>query len=566
MKKAVDDRLLALQGILDSDRPRSEIERLCIERQINDLMGEGANGLIWDEGEAQRAVSFCKLLSHWKGRQFQGKPFIPEPWQEHHIIAPLFGWKREDEFSGQVVRRYNEGYIEVPRKNGKSFLSSALASQGLLADGEVGPEVYSAASAKEQAGIVFTDAKRTLGASHHLSKRVRILQHHIECPHNNGILRAASSDYNILQGRGPSRVVLDELHAHKTSETYDAMIGGCGGRQDWMLISITTAGHDRSSICWERHEYAKKVMEGHVKDETFFAFIAGAEPEDDITDPQTWWKANPNLGVSVFHDFLKRQSEQAANVPSKQNEFKRVHLNQWTEQSVRWLPMDAWDACGEDFTIETVRHLPCRVGLDLANTKDVNAMSLIFCDNDTFYAMPYFWIPAESKDDSSESNRRMALNWAKSGLIATTEGDTADFDGQIPADIYRILSGLKVQEICYDPWGPAVALVQRLQSMGIRQSLFCEFRQSMGNFAAPTVEFERLVFRRLLKHNRNPVLRWMAANVSVKVDASGNMRPDKGATAAGKIDGIVASIMALGSWMSASRTKSVYESRGVLTL
>jgi len=563
---AIDQRLKTLDGFLHGKRPLSRYEQQCIHRQMDDLQHGHERGLHWEESEAVRVVEFAKLMRHWKGRQFRGKPFIPEPWQVELVLAPLFGWKRESQDSKHLVRRYNEGYEEVPRKNGKSFKSAVIATQGLLADAEQGPEVYSAASIKEQAGIVFKDCREIIAASP-LVKHVNIKAHHIECPMNAGIMRAVSSDYNVLQGLGPSRVIIDELQAHKTSDTYDAIISGMGARESWLLFCITTAGHNRASICWERRQYAERILAGDFQDDTFFTYIAAADENDDFMDPDVWWKANPNLGVSVFRDFLEREAKQAQESAARENLFRRLHLNQWTEQSVRWIQMSEWDACKRDFSESDLIGKRCVAGLDLANTRDVNALVLLFPEDDGSYKLlPYFWIPEDAASKQAQSDKRLAMAYADEGWITTTRGNTSDFDGQITTDIANILSRFDVIDIAFDPWGPAPAVVQRLVNLGIGEELFVEYRQTIGNFAGPTKDFERLIAQRKMLHNGNPVLRFMASNVVVKEDANGNIRPDKGESA-NKIDGIVSAIMAYGQWTAREEEPvSIYETRGVLTL
>jgi len=539
-----------------------------VQRQINDLRTGHERGLKWDEEAASKSIAFAKLMRHWKGRQFIGKPFEPEAWQEELVFAPLFGWQRYSEQFGKYVRRFNEGYDEVPRKNGKSFKSAVIANHGLLADGEEAPEVYSAASLKEQAGIVYKDCRKTIEANPALAKHVRVFSNRIECGFNNGILRAIGSDYNDLQGLNPSRCIIDELHAHKKRDTYDAILTGMGNRENWMLFCITTAGFDRSSICWERRSYAERILSGDLIDDTMFAYIACAEDGDDFSDPEVWHKANPNLGVSVFRDFLSREAKQAKELSSKENSFRRLYLNQWTEQSVRWLQMAEWDACIEEFEESDLYGRPCIAGLDLANTRDVNALVLLFpMDDGTYRLLPYFWIPEDSASSQAASDKRLAMAYADQGHIKKTKGNIADFDGEIIDDIANILARFNVLDIAFDPWGPAPVVVDRLhRELGVDESLFVEYRQSLANFAGPTKDFERLIGKRKMRHNGNPVLRFMASNVVIREDVNGNIRPDKGESA-NKIDGIVASIMALGQWNTREEeTPSIYETRGVLTL
>lgn len=544
---AIDKRLMALQGLIDSERPRSVLESLCIERQIDDLRNGHKRGLVWDEDEAVRNVKFCSLMYHWKGAK-AGLRFQPEPWQEHLLLAPLFGWYREKSRKNGGTRRFTTGYVEVPRKNGKTYIASTIANQGLIADMESGAEVYSAATKRDQATILFKDAKLTLGRE--LKKVVKILRGSITCPALQSTFLPLSSDYNGLDGLNVHRAVVDELHAHKTRDLWDVIMTAMGARKHPMIMGITTAGYDRSTICWEIHQMCERVLRGEKQDDSLFSYIACAEIDEDWKDPQVWWKANPNLGVSLYEDYLRDLCRQAEESPSAENNFRRKHLNQWTEQSVRWLPMASWDACDEEIDVRELYGRPCWAGLDLASTRDVNSLALVFPMDGKYAVLPYFWVPEDAKDDRGRRDRTQVMNWAsrvdESGqpLIRKTPGNTTDYD-TIAEDLMEISQMFEIQELGYDPWSPAVAFVQTLQKMGFQYDKLVPFHQSIGSLAAPTREFYKLVISGKLIHNNNPVLRWMAGNVAVREDSSGNIRPDK-ARSADKIDGIVASIMGLG--------------------
>ena len=545
--KGVDARLKSLQGLLDSDRPRSGLETACIQRLIRDFDGEGQNGLVWDEGEAVRNVEFCKLLKHWKG-EWGGKQFIPEPWQEHLKIAPLFGWMRET--PDGLRRRFTTGYDEEPRKNGKTLTCAAVALQGVMADGEPGTECYAAASTRDQAGILFKDCQNVARQTPELMEHLEFFRHSIVCHATNGVLKPVSAEANTLHGHNIHRGVVDELHAQANRDLWDVIQTGTAARRNPLVFAITTAGHDRTSICWEQHEYARMVLEGHIQDDTFFAFIACAELDDDPFDPETWWKANPNLDISIKSDYLSREAKKAKASPTYENTFRRLHLSQWTEQSVRWLPMHVWDECRgpveyskPEFESELYGR-DCYAGLDLASTRDVNSLVLVFpLDGGRYRILPFFWIPAEAHDDRAENDRRQVKHWAELGLIEQTEGNVADLDGQIPDDVVDICRRFNVLKLAFDPWN-ATGFVQGLVRRGLDQERLVEFRQTFASFAGPTKEFERLVSARKIEHGGHPVLRWMASNVAVKLDPSGNMRPDK-AKSSDKIDGIVAGIMGL---------------------
>lgn len=556
MNAAVDRRLLVLDAMLESERPLSALETLCIQRQINDLKRDGSDGLVWNEDEASRAVEVARLHRHWQGKM-SGKRFEPEPWQDHCLLAPMFGWYREVEM--ELRRRFTVGYVEIPRKNGKSFGAAVVGNQGLVADGEQGPEVYAAATTRDQAAIVFKDAQNTARQSPELMRHLRMQRHAILCPSNNGVFSAVSADYNFLQGKKPSRVIIDELHAHKTRDVWDALLTGMGARRNPLLFAITTAGFDRSSICWEQHEASRKILEGIDVEDSFFCYIACAEPEDDICDPHTWWKANPNLGVSLEREFLETESRKASRSPQYENTFRRLHLNQWTEQAVRWLPMHEWDACDKRPIADAeLIGRTCYGGLDLGQTRDTTSMVLVFpMDDGSFVLRPTIWIPRDAKDDRTEQDRRQLRSYAADGWIRETDGNISDYDGQIPDDIIDETRQFDVQSIAYDPWH-AEAVRQKLINRGMAEDVMVEFRQTIGNFAGPTKEFERLVLSHKIRHGGNPVLRWMASNVAVKFDTSNNMKPVK-PDPSSKIDAIVAAIMGVGLATQSLAGASVYE-------
>jgi phage terminase large subunit-like protein len=285
-------------------------------------------------------------------------------------------------------------------------------------------------------------------------------------------------------------------------------------------------------------------------------------------DESVWHRANPNLGVSVSLDYLREMCAAAKNNPEIENTFRNLHLNQWTEQAVRWIPMHLWDECRRDFSEDDLAGRPCFAGLDLASTQDTNALTLIFPMEDGSYrVLPYFWIPEKSRSDRAHQDRRQVLNWAAKGLIRKVSGNVTQY-GEISEDIFELAEKFDIQVLAYDPWGPAVLFVQVLEQNGFPHDKLMQFRQVIGNFAAPSKEFHRLIACGKLNHDGNPVLRWMAENVAAERDKNDNVRPNK-EKSADKIDGIVAAVMALGVAMQKSEpTTSVYtrENRGFVTI
>lgn len=552
----ISERIKALKG-LKTARPMGQLESLCIERQIRDLSNGHKRGLIWDEGEAQRAVGFFSLLAHWKGK-FAGKPVTLEPWQEHCQIAPLFGWRLPD-----GSRRFREGYDEEPRKNGKTTKAAGIALFCLIADKEEGAEVYSAATKKDQARILFRDAGKLLRKSRVLRNQVEIYRNAINCPRLSATFIPLSSDENSLDGLNLHCAIVDELHRHKRRDVYDVLSTATPARSQPLLYCITTAGFDRSTVCWERHDYAQKVLRQELEDDSFFAFIACADDGDDFTDPQVWRKANPNFGVSFPEDYLRRQCLKAIHSPSFENTFRRLHLNQWTEQQDRWLQMRLWQACFEAYQQFDLYGETCWAGLDLSKNDDTTSLVLVFKIEGEFYLLPFFWIPDAGARKREDEEQIPYSKWSKDGHLNLTAGNVIDYR-EVKSVLRWAKQRFNLRRVAYDPNG-ATMLALELQDEGFDM---LEFTQSWRNLADPTSEFEKLVTSAKLHHNNHPVLNWQAGNVAVKRNLDGLIRPFKPAREDGKkIDGIVAAIMGLAQAMRPDDYyRSVYEDRGFAPL
>ena len=517
-------------------------------------------GEFWfDERGAELAVRFFeRLLVHVKG-EWAGERFALLPWQRDEVIRPLFGWKRAD-----GTRRYRRAYIEIPRKNGKSTLSAGIALLLLFADGEPGAEVYSAAADRDQARIVFDVAKGMVTSSPHLGKRAQVFKNSIFVPESMSAYRVLSADAPTKHGLNAHGIVFDELHAQPNRELWDVLTTSMGARRQPLLVSITTAGFDRNSICWEQHEYARRVLAGLVRDESFFAYIAAADDEDDWLDRATWIKANPSLGATVKLDYLETEAARAREVPAYQNTFRRLHLNQWTQQETRWLDMRAWDACEGAVDEGELAGQLAYGGLDLASTSDIAAFVLVFPRRDgSFALLPRFYIPRENMLERARRDRVPYDAWARDGLVVATPGDVIDFEF-ILHDIGEMRKKYQIAEIAFDRWG-ATSIAQRLMEMG-GENWLVEFGQGYASMAGPTKELLRLVMERKIAHGGNPVLRWMADNVVVREDPAGNVKPDKGKSRE-KIDGVVAAIMGLARALVGGGVKTtVYATRGLREL
>lgn len=546
-------------GVVEGSIPAGRLIRLACERHLRDLEDGVQRGLRFDRAAAQHAIDWFGFLKHSKG-EWAGKDFELAAWQQF-ILWTLFGWKRAD-----GLRRFRTAYVEVPRKNGKSTLAAGIGLYLLVADGEPGSEVYSAATKRDQAKISWGEAVRMVRASPALSRMVR----HWRASDTLSINATASryqplgADADNMDGLNVHGAIIDELHAHKSRAIVEVLETATGARRQPLIFEITTAGTDQTSICYEHHEYSRQILEGSIRDDTWFAYIATIDEGDDWTDPTTWAKANPNLGVSVKVDDLERKAEKARRLPAAQNAFRRLHLNQWTQQTDRWIDLSLWDENAGEVNEELLVGRECYGGLDLSAVSDLTAWVMVFPEKDdpeTVQILARFWCPEAKLVDEANRYREQYRIWAAGGWLSTTPGDAIDYQF-IKAQILRDAARFRIVDLNVDRLFQGYQLSQELADEGLQ---VFGMGQGFLSMAAPMKEFERRLLAKKLHHGNNPVLRWMADNVAVKMDPAGNLKPDKAASQ-GRIDGIVALIMALDRAMRHAGNSSVYEERGLLIL
>jgi len=512
---------------------------------------------MFNEQAAERAVKFIEnYLTHTKGK-WAGVRFELEPWQ-HNIISPLFGTLNDD-----GSRQYRTAYVEIPRKNGKSELGAAIALKLLFADNEPGAEIYSAAADRDQAAIVFNTAAQMVRQNKKLAKRCKIIdsQKRIVMPATGSFYRAISADAHTKHGFNAHGVIFDELHAQPNRELWDVLTTSGGTRTQPLIFAITTAGYDRNSICWEQHDYAQKIIDGVIEDPTFLPVIYAAGPEDDWKDEATWHKANPALGTFRGINEMRAMAKKGEQIPALQNTFRRLYLNQWTQQEDRWLDLAAWDATAGTVTLEDLQGRPCFGGLDLASTTDIAAFVLVFpMDDGAFVVLPHFWIPRDNMHDRINRDRVPYDVWVRQGFITATEGNVIDY-AAIRQHIERISEFYNIKEIAFDRWGA----VQLTTELGYAGFTVIPFGQGFASMSPPTKELLTLVLSKRLIHGGNPVLRWMADNLVVKQDPAGNIKPDKSKSTE-KIDGMVALIMALDRATRHQEQDCVYNSKELFVI
>jgi len=514
----------------------------------------------FDSALAARAIGFFALLKLTKGRQFRGKPFILEPWQAF-IVGSIFGWV--DKATG--YRRYRYAYVEVPRKNGKSELAAGIGLLLAFFDEEMGAEVYSAATKRDQAKIVWDVAKDMVRQSPHLTGRIKSFKLNMNMPQTNSKFEPLGADHSTMDGLNIHGVVIDELHAHKDRRMVDVLETATSARVQPLIFEITTAGElDLESVCWKHREYSTRVLDGIMDDHGsrgWFAYIATIDEGDRWDNEKVWIKANPNVGVSKSLEQIRLECDKAKEMPSDENKFRRYHLDEWTKQSTRWINLDVWTECGHKYKEKSLEGKRCWAGLDLASTRDVNALALVFPD-DGYKVLPYFWVPAENVRPRVRRDRVRYDTWIEQGHLMTTAGTVTNYN-----DIHTYLNGLKrrfdIRQLAIDEWN-ATHLAVQLEDDGWDVVLM---KQNMHHMAGPTKELERLIMQRKMGHNFNPVLTWMFDNVAIRRDSEDNIKVDREHSRE-KVDGIVAIVMALGVFIKQSQAKarSIYDERGVLSL
>ena len=549
--------------------------RLACQRHLADLERQASPKFpyTFDVVRAGMVVEFFRDFLHLEG----GKPFLLQPWQVF-IVGSVFGW-----VDATGARRFRTSYVETGKGTGKTPLSAGIGLYCLIADGEDAAEVYSCGVTRDQAAYLFRYAQNMAKDSPELSQLLGagITEHNIAWHETRSYFRPLSSEGRGLDNKRPHCALIDEVHEHPSAIVVDKMRAGTKGRKQALQFLITNAGYDRQTVCYRMHDYALKLLEGSLVNDTFFAYIcqldacpacekAGHRSAQascsqcdrwDVEGPH-WLKANPNLGISLTWQYLREQVEEAKGMPSKQNIVRRLNFCEWTESERRWIDKDVWAACGTFVDEVALRGRPCYCGLDLASSQDISALALVFPDEDGgFDVAMRFWVPREGARVRSQRDRVDYERWIESGDMIATEGNVTDYD-VIREQIRELAESYQIQSVAYDRWG-ATQLVTQLTEDG---AVCIPVGQGFATLSAPSKELEKLLMGKTLRHGGQPVLAWMAANVVAEMDAAGNVKPSKRKSTE-RIDGIVALVMALSEALRHVETAgSAYDDHGVTFL
>ena len=557
---------IALQyarDVIAGDIPACKWVKAAAQRQLDDLekYADGEtylwNPVIFKRGKEVRPVDdVCKFLEnlpHIKG-QWAGTDLTLEPWQIF-VVSCVFGWITPD-----GVRRFRTAYLEVPRKNGKTFVISGIGLYLLCADDEAGAEVYSAAVKKDQAKISWDTARRQVLKTPDLQEAfgVEALKHSIFIEDNASMFQPLASDSDSLDGLNIHGGLIDELHAHKSREVFDVIETGTGSRSQSLMFIITTAGSNQAGICYEQRGYVTKLLDGVVEDEAYWGIVYTLD-DDDIeqvwTNPELLEKANPNYGISVLPFDIERLWTKAKQTPSAQNNFLTKRANVWVNADTAWMQMHRWDKGHNGaLSLEDFKGKPCIIGADFASKVDIAALCLLFEEGGELYPFLKYYLPDETVRNSSND---LYAGWWREGRLTVTPGQVIDFDF-IEQDCEQFASDFEIKEFAYDPH-QATQFAGRMINNGFNM---VEVRPTVLNFSEPMKELEARVLAGKLHHN-DPILKWMVSNVVGHYDAKDNIYPRK-ERPENKIDGVIALLSALNRLMNPGEDEtSIYEKRGL---
>lgn len=559
------------QGVIAGTYPAGPHVRGACKRHMADLK---AGVWTWDAAAVDRVLGFFRdvLVVDNTQRAAPGDPdtvpFVLLPWQAF-VVGSLFGWKGPDGF-----RRFRTCYVESGKGSGKSPLAAGIGLYGLLADGEPRAEVYAAASTKDQARVLFRDAVAMARGSGPVSARVDFSggqgqEWNIAALSTGSFFRIVAAD-TAQSGPRPHIALLDEIHEHHDDSIVKMMRAGTKGRRQAIILMITNSGSDRTGVCWNYHEYARKVCAGDIQDGAFFAYVCALDDGDQpMTDESCWAKANPSLGVTFHPKYLRELVTQARGMPSSEAGVMRLNFCTWTDAENPWIDRDRWDAAEQDVDLDELRGLQCFAGLDLSAKKDLTSLGVVWVHPDGRLTLAsWFWTPGDTLDGRARVDNVPYAQWRDEGHLFAPPGRLID-KGHVAVFVQALMRDHDLKALAFDQAqiedfeaacdtiGFEVWIDERKpgappepDGAGLRM---VRHGQGFAGYAHPTTLWmprsidatEAAIIGGQLAIKRNPVLRWNSASAVLLSDPQNNRKWDK-RKSNGRIDGMVAGSMAVG--------------------
>ena len=538
-------------------------------RHLDDLTHGPKRGLFWDVNAAQRIIDFFHEILRFPDGEKAGQPFLLEPWQKY-VVGSLFGWKKAVE---GAPRRFRTAYIETGKGSGKSPIGGGVGLYMLTADGETGGECYAAAVTRDQAKIAFRDAVRMVDASPYLSdpdKRGYLQKSGERDVFNLAHLRSGSffkpisSEGRGLDGKRVHFALIDEVHEHPTSVVVDKIVAGLKGLRQPLIMEITNSGVDRTSICYQHHEYSKRVVTRLTEDDEWFAYVTDLDHGDEpFEDESCWLKANPTLGVTIQPDYLRKQVREAKGMPAKASIVRRLNFCQWVDAANPAIDGFLWRACEKQFDEAELAGLACVGAIDLSGTRDLTALARVYEPDaeGIVRAVVEFWTPKDTIPERSLRDHVPYDVWESQGHLTATPGRAIDYRW-VAGRIAELQTEHGLQRLAFDPYRIKY-LEQDLADAGVEIELVPHgqgfFKAAQSDLWMPrsVEQLEELIGKGMFHVKHSPVLGWNAASAVHRTDDKANRIYDK-RKSTGRIDGLVAVAMAIGL-MDGAGGRSVYE-------
>lgn len=532
-----------IYGVLDGSIVAGKNIRLMCQRFLD---MKGRSDIYFDEECVDEAIAFISNIKHFLGKS-AGKYFILEHWQQF-VLACILGLKWRD--SGYRV--CNSTYIQIARKAGKDAFMAALAIYMMVVDGEASPEIACLANSRDQARILFdyvTNFSKSLDPK---GNAIKAYRNYVKMPSNNGMVKVFSADASVLDGLNVSMGVIDEYHEAKDRKLYDVIKSSQGMRTQPLMVVITTAGFNLESPCYDMYKLSIEVLNKVKDDDSFFPFIFQLDDDDDIDDERNWVKCQPNLDVTVTRDFMRGELTKMKNDSTAEVGVKTKTFNQWCTSSTVWVKPEVVVANMKNIALEDYIGYSGVIGVDLGSVNDLTAVSLMIPLAEKKVFFNWAFLPEETY--KSHPNKELYDKFIKEGSLIITSGNVCDYD-YVANKIREINEIIPVTEIYYDKWS-ATQWAITMTEMGFN---LIEFSQSIGNFNAPTKEFQRLLLTNELEICKASSFLWQMSCVSLKVDHVGNIKPIKTSWTTQKIDNVISSITALGGWLKAGGGSNDFE-------
>ena len=514
----------------------------------------------YDSEAAEEKINFIEAHCRHVEGDLYGQPLILPDAYKDEILRPIFGLKKKN--GKRLIRMV---YIQMPRKNAKTTMMAAVELALLFNDGEPGAQIYNCAGDDEQAGLLFSAAKKMVGLDRVLGGASSSFQSSIT--YKDSFIKKITSKSDTKHGFNTHAWIYDEIHVSKSRDLYDTLKTSVGQRSNPIGIMITTPGTDKMSICYNRYEYTKNLLDGIHEDDTYWGVIYESDEKASIYAEETWAAANPLYHYSEnLRDTIKREADEVKNDTSLENTFRRLHLGQWTQSETKWIDTGLWTATSTQVSRGEFKGEKCWLGLDLSAASDLTSLCTLFADNETITAFWDLWIPeTQAEYYQKKFNIRYDL-WAKEGYINICPGNTIDFEA-VRQRIIKIREENPIKVLAYDEWNSR-DLAAHLQE---RHNIDTMIQRQGYGLSNSLKKIKELILSQKISHNGNPIVTWSFDNILVKENEEGNLKIVKpkgtgsGERQEKKIDPWISFAMAVNEWMVDNTQESPYNSRGVIT-